>query len=32
MWILTIGMGVVAALLTLPIDERPVVRKAAGAT
>lgn len=31
MWMLTIGMGVVAALLTWPIDDRPVVRKAVGA-
>jgi cyanate permease len=26
MWILTIGMGVVAGLLNLPIDERQIVR------
>lgn len=29
MWLLTIGMGVVAALLNLPIDERQIVRGAA---
>lgn len=28
MWILTIGMGVLAALINLPINERPVVRPA----
>ncbi len=28
MWLLTIGMGVVAALLNLPIDERQIVRTA----
>ena len=28
MWLLTIGMGVVAALLHLPIDERQIVRAA----
>jgi predicted MFS family arabinose efflux permease len=29
MWILTIGMGIVAALLNLPIDDRQIVRPAA---
>lgn len=29
MWVLTIGMGVVAALLNLPIDEREIARAAA---
>jgi MFS family permease len=29
MWVLTIGMGVVAALLNLPIDERQIARAAA---
>jgi hypothetical protein len=28
MWVLTIGMGVVAALLNLPIDERTIARPA----
>ena len=28
MWLLTIGMGVVSALLNLPIDERQIVRRA----
>ena len=29
MWILTIGLGVLAALINLPINERPIVRPAA---
>jgi len=29
MWILTIGMGIVASLLNLPIDDRQIVRTAA---
>jgi len=28
MWLLTIGMGIVAALLNLPIDDRQIVRAA----
>jgi hypothetical protein len=28
MWVLTIGMGVLAALLNLPIDERTLQRPA----
>jgi hypothetical protein len=31
MWILTIAMGVIAALLNLPIDERQILRPAARA-
>ena len=29
MWILTIGMGIVASLLNLPIDDRQIARPAA---
>jgi hypothetical protein len=28
MWVLTIAMGVVSALVNLPIDERPILRPA----
>jgi MFS family permease len=31
MWILTIGLGVLAALINLPIDDRQIVRPAAAA-
>jgi hypothetical protein len=29
MWILTIALGVLAALINLPINDRPIVRPAA---
>ena len=32
MWVLTIGMGLVAALLNLPIDDRQIARAAPGTT